>query len=151
MTESDRRLVTVPTWGGGMLVMPEPEWCAGHHTDHSHHPGDFQHSGPDIELTLDLPRGERVLLRLGLGLRPLDEGGAHDPALPYMAVEVDDDWHNCDPDALLALADQMTGHIEEIRKLASELAKLRDKTKREAAPAGTDAPPTDLTTAGKDE
>jgi hypothetical protein len=118
-------------WGGGLLVMPEPEWCTGHRVDEPAHPGDFEHSGADVEFAMDTPAGTAVLVRVSLGLSPLSESGARGPALPHMAVQLGDgdDWFRVDPAGLEDVADRLDDHVAGIcgrlRELAAELAALR--------------------------
>jgi hypothetical protein len=130
---STERTVIVPVWGGGLLLMPEPEWCTGHRTDEPIHPGDFEHHGPDVEFAMDTPCGPAVLARVALGLSPLDSSGAHGPALPHMAVQLGDgdDWFRVDPAGLEDVADRLDDHVAAIvhrlRELAGELTALREQ------------------------
>jgi hypothetical protein len=116
------RSVAIPTWAGGWIILPEPDWCAGHSPD-AQHPRDIVHDGPVAALEA---AGVRVL-EARLTQAPFREGDSTQPAV-LVTVRLGDRWHDLDPTALCEFADDLCAHAEELRSLAVKAATLTSKT-----------------------
>lgn len=53
------RTVTVPTIDHGDVTIPEPDWCAGHNSQHPGYRDDITHSAPDVVMGF---RGHDMLI-----------------------------------------------------------------------------------------
>jgi hypothetical protein len=67
------RTVTVQTGDHGPVTVDEPAWCTADHDTPQAFRTDISHFGPDIDITVDSPRGPAEALTLRLTRYPYTE------------------------------------------------------------------------------
>lgn len=129
------KTVTVPTWRGGTLTMPEPAWCAGNHDEHPQHTADFRHEGIDVPLVVHASGRTFETLPVAVVQEPFSE---RDP-LPYASIHLGEDYARFTRVELLEFADGLERHAAYLRQFADEVEELREAVARVYRPAGMPA------------
>jgi hypothetical protein len=114
---TEPRIVTVHTLDHGDVTVPEPAWCTGH-DPFPEQRADLTHYGPDRPLYF---RGEQLWTAM-LAQAPFS-------AAPLVGVYVEQTGYTgtLDPAGLRELADAEQAHADYLRRLAAELASLREE------------------------
>ncbi|MCH0555795.1 hypothetical protein [Streptomyces sp. MUM 16J] len=99
------------------LEIPEPDWCAGHHTDQAQFKPDITHYGPEHAVEIN---GFRVLQAM-LSQSPYAEYASPDTVL---YVESGDFTGSYSPDEVFQLADALATAAEQLRTLGLDLASI---------------------------
>jgi hypothetical protein len=106
------------------LEIDEPDWCTGHHGDGAQFRPDITHNGPEIAAHIETRRGTAEFLTAWISHAPYAQL-APEP-LPVLAIEVDGDTLNCDPDEVRRFTDTVRAHLDDLDRLASELERVRE-------------------------
>lgn len=118
------RTVTIPTVDHGDVEVECPEWCTGDYHQAAGHRVDITHTSPETELTVPVPGGAAVLLRVDLELRPFTERPPRNTV--FASVEVDGDRYACDPEQLDTIARGLVEAATQLRSFARRLAVLKE-------------------------
>ncbi|MEU2162423.1 hypothetical protein [Streptomyces sp. NPDC019208] len=118
------RTVTIPTVDHGDVEVSCPDWCTGAYHQAGGYRVDITHTSPETELTVPVPEGPAVLLRVDLQLRPFTERPPGD--VVFASVEVDGDRYPCDPAQLDTLARGLIENATQLRAFARRLAVLKE-------------------------
>jgi hypothetical protein len=114
------RTVTLPTLDHGDVTVPEPTWCTGHADHRPVDRVDLNHSGTEAQLA---HQGNTLWTAL-LSQYPY----ATDPADRHTGLYVAQGGFalTLDPAGLSSLATALDAHADSLRRLAVELAALRE-------------------------
>ncbi|MFD9211659.1 DUF6907 domain-containing protein [Streptomyces sp. NPDC059544] len=116
--------MTVPTRDHGDVETACPDWCTGEFHQAGGHRVDITHTSPETALTVPVPGGAAVLLRVDLQLRPFTERPPR--GVVFASVEVDGDRYPCDPGQLDELARGLVETATQLRSFARRLAVLKE-------------------------
>lgn len=112
------RTVTVPTLDHGLVVMPEPAWCAGHTEDQPELLCDTGHIGARHTMTFEG-------LELASAALVQDPFVEHSGRTIRAVVELGDLAHGLTPGELDGLAAVLVDYAATLRHLARQLSALR--------------------------
>lgn len=116
-----RRTVTVQTGDHGPVTIDEPAWCTTDHDTPQHFRNDISHLGPDIEVTVDSPRGPSEVLTICLAQHPFTELPVGTGVHMSFCLASGDCWP-VDLPAIEALADQLAQGVAKVRYAGQVLA-----------------------------
>jgi hypothetical protein len=129
------KTTTLLTWGGGVLTMPCPVWCAGHPgAEHPEHPADLAHHSADHGLTVTAAGDTYEILGIGVSQAPLSTRSS---TRPYLTADLG--IHGCTrmtPAEVLALADGLEAHAGVLRRYVADFEPLRAEAFEAMRPPG---------------
>jgi hypothetical protein len=115
------RTVTVQTGDHGPVTVDEPAWCTADHDTPQAFRTDISHFGPDIDITVDSPRGPAEALTLRLTRYPYTELPVGTAVHMSVCLADGEGW-DADVAAVNALADQLAQGVRKVRYAARRLA-----------------------------